>query len=1600
MLTIKHIVRYTLLIVGFVIMGLSARAYSFSSVASSGQTLYFEILTDSTVSITYPNLVNGNYYYGVTSPAGVVIVPSEVAHSGNTYRVVSLGSYAFYGCSGLTALELPNTITSIGSNSCALATALTSVSFPSSLTSIYDNAFMGCTSLTAAEIPNDVTMIGVGAFQGCSSLARVSLGQALTTIGNVAFEGCSSIRSITIPDAVSMVGNWAFCNCTSLDSLYVGKSVIYIMQNTFAGCSNVRYIHYNAQSANCFYLSAGVYKSSLPVSSLTHLIVGDSVNSLQQYSFADAVMLDTVYLGYRLANIHNTAFSNCSNVRHLLYNAGAINQSNFPTESLGSFAKLSTIEIGGRVTSLPNQAFAQKDSLATVVMSNSVDTIGDSCFYGCQSLSNVQLSGALRYIGSSAFRNCSQLSGTLVLPSTLAYIGSDAFNGCASISGSLVIPDALHTIGLRAFQNCDNLLSVIATNAPLTILNNAFSGCDRLFQVSLGNNATFIGNAAFRECIRLSDISFGSSLLSIGMNAFNGCSRLSYLVLPNSLSAIGDSAFYGCSLLGATLTFPASITSIGDAAFANIANINVIEMRSTVPPIISASTFASATASTRVLVPCGSMLSYYVANHWEDFSIINESAPFVLAVDVNDTIMGSVQILQQPSCDNYSARIQASSNPGYHFIRWNDGNTVNPRQVNLFSDSLFRAHFVSDYSYITAVANDTARGSVSGSGLYSYNDTVVLTASANAGYHFQYWSDGVTTNPRILMATQDSILTAIFLSNISNITVNNNNPSMGTVSGGGVYYYTNQAVITAIPNYGYHFTSWHDGNVDNPRTVIVSQDSSFTANFAVNSYLITASANNASMGLVQGGGNYNYLSSAVITAIANYGYHFTQWNDGNMDNPRNIQVNSDSVFVAHFVPNTYQVTVISNDSAMGSVFGGGIFNYGSTTPISAVPANGYHFVQWNDGDTLNPRTVTISGNATYTAQFALNSYPVMVYSANPAMGSVSGGGTFGHGAVAHITATPVSGYHFTQWDDGVTDNPRTIIVTGNASFTAQFAINSYSISAVANNNALGSVTGGGTYVYNSVVTLTATPQYGYHFTQWNDGSTINPRVISVTGDANYVAQFDTNRYSVTAFSSNYLAGSVLGSGTYVYLAQVILTAVPMPHYHFVQWTDSITANPRTVLLTYDTVFSAQFAIDTHNVAAISADTVKGQVFGGGRNSYASVIYLTATPNYGYHFTQWSDGNTQNPRRFVVSDDTVIVALFANNTYVANISSNDTSLGIVSGGGSFDYLTSLTLTATPVGNSRFVSWNDGIIDNPRTISLESDTALTAIFVTNNCILTAQSNDTAMGDVFGSGVYNYLSYAVIQAVPSPHHHFSQWSDGVSTNPRQVNMLYDTVFTAIFVADTQYYIYVSSNIDSLGSVTGEGLYYYGDTVVISATPVEHALFSHWSDGVTDNPRMITAICPMQFEAIFEPETFQVTLSVNDAEMGAVYGEGRYEYGSQVVLTAVAFPYYDFRCWSDGDSTNPRVLTLTSDTIITATFYDYLSINDPSSINVKVVVDRQTIHLQGTSQHKVTVFDLSGRIIFADSHAQENLVIQLPAAGVYMLCIDNKYTQKIISL
>ena len=154
-----------------------------------------------------------------------------------------LGMYAFKGCSGLTSLTLPSSVTSIGTAAFEGCSGLKSLTIPSSVTSIGWYAFYGCSGLTSLTILSGVTSIGWAAFRGCNGLTSLTIPSSVTSIGNDAFFGCSGLTSLSIPSSVTSIGGGTFQDCSGLTSLTIPSGVTSIGEWAFNGCSGLTSIY-------------------------------------------------------------------------------------------------------------------------------------------------------------------------------------------------------------------------------------------------------------------------------------------------------------------------------------------------------------------------------------------------------------------------------------------------------------------------------------------------------------------------------------------------------------------------------------------------------------------------------------------------------------------------------------------------------------------------------------------------------------------------------------------------------------------------------------------------------------------------------------------------------------------------------------------------------------------------------------------------------------------------------------------------------------------------------------------------------------------------------------------------------------------------------------------------------------------------------------------------------------------------------------------------------------------------------------------------------------------------------------------------------------
>ena len=392
-----------------------------------------------------------------------------------------------------------------------------------------------------------------------------------------------------------------------------------------------------------------------------------------------------------------------------------------------------------------------------------------------------------------------------------------------------------------------------------------------------------------------------------------------------------------------------------------------------------------------------------------------------------------------------------------------------------------------------------------------------------------------------------------------------------------------------------------------------------------NQVTINVTQNNPAYGSVSGAGIYTIGDSVTVSATANSGYTFSKWIDDNgnyiTDNPYSFIAATDLTLNAIFLDaagTTYTITVLVNDSTMGTATGGGSYTAGDQITLSATANAGHQFVNWTQESSFGINVVgtdpdliiTVTGDKTFIANFEpvggpVTTYTVTLNTANTTMGTVSpaGASTVNEGSSFTATATAANGYHFVAWMNGTTQvstaNPCTFNVTADITLTATFEANPVTQYTVTLNTAdatMGTVSPAGASTVNegSSFTATATAADGYHFVAWMNGtsqvSTANPYTFNVTANITLTATFEANDpavtyYNVSITSANTSMGNVSSthSGQVAENTEVTATATALEGYRFVNWTNDAgtevsSANPYTFTVTGDVTLIANFDV--------------------------------------------------------------------------------------------------------------------------------------------------------------------------------------------------------------------------------------------------------------------------------------------------------------------------------------------------------------------------------------------------------------------------------------
>ena len=579
-------------------------------------------------------------------------------------RVTSIVDNAFYG-SGLTSLEIPNTLPSVGSSAFGGCTALKEVTISDGNASLefgtevfkssgVETLYLGrnytCTSSTPTDQP----------FYGQATLSKLTIGSGVTSIGSADFGGCTAIKEVCVADAEESLefGEDVF-DSAKLETLYWGRNYTCTSSTAssqpFYGQSSL-----TGLTIGNLVNSIGDY-SFYGCSGLTSVEIPASVSAIGNYAFGDCSGMAAVEIPNTVTTIGSSAFSGCTALKEVTISDGDADLE-FGAEVFKS-AKLETLYLGRNYTCTSNtssdQPFYDQDSLTKLTIGNAVTAIGTAAFDGCSGLTSVEIPNTVTSISDYAFYGCSGLT-SIKIPASVPSIGNYAFGECSGLT-SIVIPNTVTSIGSSAFSG-SGLKEVTISDAKTgleigteafksakietlylgrnytctstTPADQPFYGQSSLAKLTVGNSVTTIGAAAFDGCTALKDVTIADAeaslelgdglfksakveTLYLGRNytctssapadqPFYGQASLTKLTIGNSVTSIGSNAFYGCSGL-TSVELPSTVTAIGSGAFAGCSGLASIEIPGSVTSI-SNNTFNGCTGLNAINIP-GSVTS-------------------------------------------------------------------------------------------------------------------------------------------------------------------------------------------------------------------------------------------------------------------------------------------------------------------------------------------------------------------------------------------------------------------------------------------------------------------------------------------------------------------------------------------------------------------------------------------------------------------------------------------------------------------------------------------------------------------------------------------------------------------------------------------------------------------------------------------------------------------------------------------------------------------------------------------------------------------------------------------------------------------------------
>jgi hypothetical protein len=837
------------------------------------------------------------------------------------------------GNPNVTGAYIPGNVIEIGASAFVNFTGLVSVTGCSGVEKIGYGAFKGCTALKNASFVK-VKQIDPEAFMDCSALQTIGIGSISNQeIGKRAFDGCTALSSDI--SVTGIVGEHAFRNCEAITKVDISTTADSIGPEAFIGCSELETIEFNGNTKlrignRAFY---GIKKVR------TLQVGGISIGELafgRDFYDKDLEGLESITFSPSVKIIGDGAFRYWGSLKHLDLGTSVEFIGNHAFASCG----MEAIQFSPEVKFIDNYAFMECPNIKKLEIPKKTKVIGDMAFYECPKLTQVTITGG-DSIAEKAFFGCTALT-SIELGDSLRILGDQAFEGCTNIEGHIKFPKTLEFIGWKNFLGCRKITGIDLPDGLKFIGGSAFEGCIGITKLAIPARVEYIGTKAFYGCSSIKDnLVFPATLKQLRYEAFQNCIKLQSINLGSAtaLETIERGAFYNCKGIKGQVRIPDAVTTVEKEAFYCCDSINSLHIGASLEEIGE-----------------DAFLTY----PWKNLTAI--------------TVSNSNP--NYDSRDNCNAMIETATNTLYKGCC----NTVIPETVTAIGERAFISCGITGSfkipdavlligkeaffgCYRMSHINLSEDNNLADIGMWAFRDCEDLkevpylrsiNSIAFGAFQGCYSMPGIHFGPQLGTIGEQAFIGCYNLQHVTFWA-----PAPPDVGNNAFHYSFNIPMFIRC------------GSTAAFQDEMPEQELFIEEGY----YSLRVVSDDIEMGRVFITAPYSCETDQVtVAAIAEDGYKFTCWSDGCSLSPYTFTLTEDVSLVAYFEEHSelkYTVTAESNDSTKGSVTGGGSYIAQTTAELTAVPADGFEFLQWNDGNKENPRTFTVTQDTTFIASFGV-----------------------------------------------------------------------------------------------------------------------------------------------------------------------------------------------------------------------------------------------------------------------------------------------------------------------------------------------------------------------------------------------------------------------------------------------------------------------------------------------------------------------------------------------------------------------------------------------------------------------------------------------------